>query len=449
MTQEEKIRQLQEQLDSISVQLKAFGTELKDLRKEVPGDHDRDSEKSRDFLPPHQKGRFVLENFIGLRLIHFVGIIVLVAGISLGVKYAVDQNIISEFARIILAWLAGILLFFLSIFLKKKYHGFSAILFSGAMASLYFTSFSAYVYYSFISQGTAYGLMIVFTVFTVYVAIQYRRQEIAVLGMVGAYGIPFLLGSDSPNLFAFFSYIFLINCGILFIHFLRNWKLLKYLSFAITWMIFLSWCIGGYTESVYYLALGYGIAYFTLFLIGSLAYHGIRRLPVDNPDLLIICLNSLAFYFAANIVYAYNYIDYFGPVTLFFLVLHAVLTLASSLVLPVYRNLVNVFLLMTLGWSVLYVPTEWNGLIITLVWVVMAVVLFIVGLWQKIKVLRIFSIFLFTLTLVKLLLLDSNNFSAVNKTISYLLIGAVLLIISFLYQHYRHMIFGEEKKDKN
>ena len=150
MTPEEKIRQLQEQLDNLSVQLKAFSKQLEDWRKEIPDHPQREPVKSRDINHGHQKSRFVLENFIGLRLIHFVGIIVLVAGISLGVKYAVDQNFISELARIILAWLTGILLFFLAFFLKKKYQTFSAILFSGAMASLYFTSFGAYLYYSFI-----------------------------------------------------------------------------------------------------------------------------------------------------------------------------------------------------------------------------------------------------------------------------------------------------------
>src|SRR5665647_765416 len=42
-----------------------------------------------------------LENFIGLKLIHFVGILVLIIGLSIGVKYAVDKNMISPLLRIL------------------------------------------------------------------------------------------------------------------------------------------------------------------------------------------------------------------------------------------------------------------------------------------------------------------------------------------------------------
>jgi|GEM_PF-6413373 len=61
-----------------------------------------------------------LENFVGLKLIHFVGIIILFIGLSIGVKYAIDINLISPTVRIILAYLAGSALLLLSFKLRKK-----------------------------------------------------------------------------------------------------------------------------------------------------------------------------------------------------------------------------------------------------------------------------------------------------------------------------------------
>ncbi|GAC1420895.1 MAG: hypothetical protein NVS1B13_04870 [Flavisolibacter sp.] len=124
----------------------------------------------------------MLENFIGLNLIHFAGIIVLGIGLSIGVKYAIDRNLISEWMRIFLAYGVGITLFMLSVRLKKKYHVLSAILFNGAMASLYFTSYAAYVYYSMFSFPLAFIIMITLTCYTVYQALIYNRSEIAMLG---------------------------------------------------------------------------------------------------------------------------------------------------------------------------------------------------------------------------------------------------------------------------
>jgi uncharacterized membrane protein len=49
---------------------------------------------------------WISENFIGLRIIHLIGIVVLVIGLSIGVKYAIDSNLISEELRIMLAYAA-------------------------------------------------------------------------------------------------------------------------------------------------------------------------------------------------------------------------------------------------------------------------------------------------------------------------------------------------------
>src|SRR5689334_13769781 len=136
---------------------------------------------------------FRFENFIGLRVIHFVGIVLLVIGLSIGVKYVIDRQLISEAMRISLAYAAGIILCLLSWRLKKNYQLFSSILFSGAMASLYFTTYAAFVYYGFFSFAGTFLIMVGLTVYTAFESIRYDRQEIAILGMVGAYGIPFLI----------------------------------------------------------------------------------------------------------------------------------------------------------------------------------------------------------------------------------------------------------------
>src|SRR5688572_20921554 len=73
-----------------------------------------------------KKPAFSMEQFIGLKLLNFVGIIVLLIGIVIGVKFAVDKNLISPLLRIVLAYAAGGLLFVLSFFLHKKYEAFSA-----------------------------------------------------------------------------------------------------------------------------------------------------------------------------------------------------------------------------------------------------------------------------------------------------------------------------------
>ena len=151
MTDEQKIKELQQRIDELSLQMKDYQKELYLLQQQL---HRLQNKGSAPVVPITQKRspqNFRFENFIGLRIIHLVGIVILVIGLSIGVKYAIDRQLISEAARILLAYVAGIVLYLLSWRLKKKYQFFSAILFSGAMASLYFTTYAAFVYYGFFS----------------------------------------------------------------------------------------------------------------------------------------------------------------------------------------------------------------------------------------------------------------------------------------------------------
>src|SRR5690348_16399082 len=190
-----------------------------------------------------------LENFIGLKIINLVGIIVLLIGISIGAKYAIDENLITPLSRIILAYAAGMGLFILSLILRKNYEGFSAILFSGAMASAYFTTYGAYTYYNLFSETLCFIIMAVIAVYTAIKSLEYNRQEIAITGMVGAYAIPLLISSNHENYILLFSYILVMNAGILFISFKRSWKVLNLLALIITWSFFDGWIFFKYTNA--------------------------------------------------------------------------------------------------------------------------------------------------------------------------------------------------------
>jgi len=66
------------------------------------------------------------------------------------------------------------------------------------------------------------------------------------------------------------------------------------------------------------------------------------------------------------------------------------------------------------------------------------------GIWQSKKYLRIGAIVLFGATLLKLFFYDISHLGTLSKTIIFLVLGILLLIISFLYNKYKHLIFDEE-----
>lgn len=384
-----------------------------------------------------------LENFVGLKLIHFVGIIVLLIGLSIGVKYAIDANLISPLLRIILAYAAGAILFILSLRLKEKFFVFSVILFSGAMASAYFTTYAAFEYYSIFPRLVAFGLMLLLTIFTVFNSLKYNRQEIALLGLTGAYAIPFFVGDNSGNIAALFTYMLLINGGILFISLKKYWQPLIYISFFATWIIFAVVMLLRFDKVHFNTFNITAFAFFLFFLFNCLAFKFVKKEPLNASDTFIILINSFFLYLTLNFIYSEVYNTSISFITLLFAIAYFTGGVLAKKFQPLQAHFSNTLFTIAFIMLTAFVAMKYEGFTITIVWVLMAIVVFIIGMAWKMKPLRISSIALFAVTIIKLLLTDSNNFSAVEKIIAWVFTGAVLLAVSFLYQKFKQQIFTD------
>ncbi|MFK7900185.1 MAG: DUF2339 domain-containing protein [Cyclobacteriaceae bacterium] len=79
------------------------------------------------------------------------------------------------------------------------------------------------------------------------------------------------------------------------------------------------------------------------------------------------------------------------------------------------------------------------------VWAVTALALMIVGMKYKLKTLRIASLVLFAVTIVKLFFYDLAG-NSTGKVVSFILLGVILLVISFLYQKLKFIIQDDETR---
>lgn len=207
-----------------------------------------------------------LEKFIGENLISKIGILILIIGIGIGVKYSIDNNLISPLTRVILGYIFGFGLVGLAIKLKSKYHNFSAVLISGGMAAMYFVTYFGYSLYGLLPQMAAFGLMVLFTLLTVGAALIYNRLVVAHIGLVGAYAVPFLLSDDSGNYLFLFGYLSILNTGIMTVLLKKRWISLFYNASIFTWLIYLGWFASKFrADEHFYLAVSFLAVFFAMF----------------------------------------------------------------------------------------------------------------------------------------------------------------------------------------
>lgn len=238
-----------------------------------------------------------LEKFIGENLISKVGIVVLVVGIGIGAKYAIDNGWISPLMRTILGYLAGVALLGVGARLKPKYHNFSAVLMSGGMAVMYFITYFAYAAYQLISQPSAFAVMVLFTAFTIASALLYNRQVIAHIGLVGAYAVPFLLSDNSGNYLFLFAYMAILNAGILAISVKKAWKAIFYSASAFTWLIFGAWFLAKYNaETHFYLALAFAAIFFGIFYATRIV-HGVLHGETNGMESVVSTIGTAVIFY--------------------------------------------------------------------------------------------------------------------------------------------------------
>ena len=337
------------------------------------------SRPQHEAAPPYKPWQTHMEKFIGENLLNKIGIVIVVMGVFIGVKYAIDHQLIQPITRIVLGYFLGLGLLVTALLLKKKYHGYSAVLLSGGSAAFYFTSYAAATLYALLPLPLVFVLMVVITAFTVVAALHYNQQIIAHVGMVGAYAVPFLLDTGSGNFVLLFAYMALINLGIVVIAFKRFWRSLHYTSFAFTWITIAGWSLSGYhSEKHLALALVFLTVFFILFYTAFLSYKLLRKTPFAVSDVLLLLSNAFIYFGLSYYVLSLhsNGEPWLGAVT----VAHAAVHCAVAAWLLRKGSVDKVVFYPIVGLVIVFVtlaiPVQWDGPAIATLWSVEAALFF-------------------------------------------------------------------------
>ncbi len=346
-----------------------------------------------------------VEKFIGENLINKIGIIVLIIGVGIGAKYAIDNKLISPLTRIILGYLVGISLLGFAIKLKKQYLNFSSVLLSGSMAIMYFITFFAFSFYGLIPELLTFILMVLFTAFTVLASINYNKQIIAHIGLVGAYFVPILLSDGSGRVEILFSYMAIINIGILAIGFLRYWKSLHYSSFIITWLIVLLWYFDAYSQTKHFsLALTFLSIFFVTFYLSFLAYKIIKSEKFVIDDILLLLFNSFLYYGICYSILVNHPIgkQVLGLFTLGNALIHFIISIVVYKKELADKNIFYFISGLVLVFITIAIPVQLDGNWVTMLWALQASLLFWIGRTKQVSVYEYLSYPLMVLAFISI-----------------------------------------------
>jgi len=79
-------------------------------------------------------------------------------------------------------------------------------------------------------------------------------------------------------------------------------------------------------------------------------------------------------------------------------------------------------------------------------WLFYSIILMVIGLWRRQQTIRISSIVLFGLSVLKIFIYDLSFLETPYRIVSFLILGILLLTVSYLYNRYKEVILGEKEK---
>ncbi len=345
-----------------------------------------------------------IEKFIGENLINKIGIAILVLAIGYFVKYAIDSNWIGPVGRVGIGFVCGGILLGFAHKLRNNYNAFSSVLVGGGLAVFYFTVTLGFHQFNLFSQTAAFIILVVITGFAVALSLLYNRQELAVIALVGGLASPFMASNGSANYHALFIYMLVLNTGLLVIAYNKAWRILNFLAFVLSQLVYISVLFTVDTKGSGATLLYGGIFYLLYFAI-NIANNVKESKKFIASDFGIL-LSNTAIYFAAGLYLLTNMelTQYRG----LFSAAMAVLNLAASYILlknkKVDTNILYLLIGITITFISLTAPIQLHGNNITLFWASEAVLLY--WLYQKsgIALMRYTALGIWVIMLVSLVM---------------------------------------------
>ncbi|MCF6298022.1 MAG: DUF2339 domain-containing protein [Flavobacteriaceae bacterium] len=195
---------------------------------------------------------------------------------------------------------------------------------------------------------------------------------------------------------------------------------------------------------------------FSIIFLSNLPFDAFRASVIENttnPSFYIQLILLLLVFYIMRLLYIYvskegsvgsknNYISYFIA-TVFVILISLELLIISQpiVVIPKLALDVDASVYGVIGQSKRTVIKT----IFPIIWGILSFIFLYFGIRNSKKEWRLFSLFLIAVTVVKLFTYDIGNVSQGGKIVAFIILGVVLLVISFMYQKIKRAFFKDEK----
>jgi uncharacterized membrane protein len=241
-----------------------------------------------------------LEQRIGARWATWVGIVAILVGVALFLKWAFDNAFLGPAARVALGLLAGVVMLGGGLFLHRRRDVpyLSEGLAGGGLGVLYLSLFAAHALYGLVGPTSAFVAMFAVTLLGTAVAVASSRLITAVLAVLGGLLTPVLVQVDRPDERNLLAYLLVLDALVLLTARFRTWPTLNRLAWVGTALLLLPTLLHEPEAPRPLTRLLLLSALFLIFLVVPLFREWTQGRRADQIDLVLVVANAAAYFWA-------------------------------------------------------------------------------------------------------------------------------------------------------
>ena len=271
---------------------------------------------------------FDWERLLGRNWFAIIGAVALVVGIGFFLKLAFDNNWIGDTGRIVLGVALGLALLGVGEYAQRRVPIWAQPVTAAGAVILYLSIYAGFGLYQLIRPDVALLFLALVVALAALLALRYESIVIALLGIIGAFLAPALLGADLPDVRLALAYILVVDAGILAISTFRNWRWFNLVGWAGTYGVFFFWTsqFSDYDPVMAQI----GLTGMFLILAGATSlFHLLWRRTPGIPDLALMTLNAVAFFTLTYHVLWDDYREWFGLIAVGLSLFYALLAFVA------------------------------------------------------------------------------------------------------------------------
>ncbi|PAQ15482.1 hypothetical protein CD798_06760 [Bacillaceae bacterium SAOS 7] len=207
-----------------------------------------------------------------------VFIFVFIIGVLWGFKAASDYGLMNETVKVTLGFIVSSLLLLIGQQqMENNREKLGYVLLGGAVPLLMLTTFALHVLYSMVGSSLAFMLNVSWIAVGLWLTKKHRSEVLGFISMVGGVLVPFLIESETPNMYVFLGYETLLYVLFLFLSAKFQFKVIYYASTILLNLALFVFYVSSYVFVEGKFTTEYYVAFPILIQHGCLLYFYIKE----------------------------------------------------------------------------------------------------------------------------------------------------------------------------